>query len=199
MFFSRSLLSAFAAVLLSLLAGCASSPSTTTSSSSDTTGAVATTADTPRLAPAVAVPAAAKKKLVLALTGPKAVVESSDWAAFQREWRETFGDHARQAGIAYRFSDTAPRPTGEDGTIVVVDVAEYRLVGIGARLFLGVMTGNAHINAKASFSSLRDGTPFGEQPYSTTSSAWGGIFSKMTPQQVDAIATNVFLDLAPAQ
>lgn len=35
--------------------------------------------------------------------------------------------------------------------------------------------------------------------YKTTSSAAGGIFAKMTPQQVDKIATNVFIDFKAAK
>ena len=127
------------------------------------------------------------------------VVEAKDWPEFKREWRETFADHAKQAGVSYSFADDEPKPTGEDGTILMVDVADYRLVGIGARILFGIMTGNAYIDAKIRFTSLRDGSPFGEQQYSTTSSAWGGIFAKVTPQQVDSIASNVFMDLTAAK
>ncbi|CAH0354933.1 hypothetical protein [Aquabacterium sp. CECT 9606] len=176
-----------------LITGCASSPTST-----DRTQA-ADTADTPPIAAAVAVPAAAKRKVVLALTGPKAITESKDWGEFKREWRETFAEHASEASVAYSFSDAAPSPTGEDGTILLVDVADYRIVGIGARIFFGAMTGNAFIDAKVKFSSLRDGAAFGEQRYNTSSSAWGGIFAKMTPQQVDSIASNIFMDLGGAK
>ena len=72
------------------------------------------------------------------------------------------------------------------------------MVGIGARVFFGVMTGNAYIDAKASYTDLNDGKAFGERAYNTTSSAWGGVFSRMTPQQVDAIASKVFGELAAA-
>lgn len=133
------------------------------------------------------------------MTGPKTVTEAKDWADFKREWRETFADHAKQAGVVYSFSDSDAKPSGEDGTILSVDVADYRLVGIGARILFGVMTGNAFIEAKVKFLNLRDGTVFGEQQYSTTSSAWSGVFAKVTPQQVDSIATNVFKDLVPAK
>lgn len=178
-----------------LLAGCASAPGGGGGASTPPSAS----APAAPLAPAVALPDAAKRRLVLAMTGPKVVVESKDWPAFKREWQDTFADHARQAGVAFAFSDTEPRPTGEDGTILLVDVADYRLVGIGARIMFGVMTGNAFIEARARFSSLRDGTPFGEQTYSTTSSAWSGIFAKVTPQQVDSIAATVLRDFAAAK
>ena len=79
-----------------------------------------------------------------------------------------------------------------------VYVNDYRMVGIGSRVFFGVMTGNAYIDAKASYIDLNDGKAFGERAYDTTSSAWAGVFAKMTPQQVDAIASKVFGEMASA-
>jgi len=189
---TRLLFASLLAVSL-VITGCASSPKKT-----DNTQA-ADLENAYRIAPAVPVPATAKRKVVLALTGSKDITESKDWGEFKREWRETFAEHASEAAIAYTFSDAAPKPTGEDGTIITVDVSDYRIVGIGARIFFGVMTGNAFIDAKVRFSSLRDGIAFGEQQYNTSSSAWGGIFAKMTPQQVDSIAYNIFLDLSGAK
>ena len=84
------------------------------------------------------------------------------------------------------------RGSADSGTLLTVYVNDYRQVGIGARIFLGVMTGNAFIDSKVSFSDLKTGQRFGEQAYNTSSSAWGGVFAKMTPQQVDAIASGVF-------
>ena len=190
---SSVLASLFVACLV--VAGCASPPSGTSTPPT----ASAPPADAPRIAPSVAVPTVAKRKVVLSMTGPKAVVEAKDWADFKREWRDTFADHAKQTGVSFTFSDAEVRPTGEDGTMLLVEVADYRMVGIGARIFFGVMTGNAYIDAKVRFSSLRDGTPIGEQQYSTTSSAWSGVFAKVTPQQVDSIAANIFRDFAAAK
>jgi hypothetical protein len=177
-------------VVLSLvLAGCASTPG----------GEPEAPAAPIRIAPAVQVPAASARKVVLAMTGPKHVVESSDWGEFKREWRETFADHARQAGVAYAFVDGEAKPSGEDGTLLLVNVADYRIVGIGARIMFGIMTGNAFIDARVRYASLRDGTVFGEQQYNTSSSAGGGVFSRVTPQQVDAIAGNIFMDVTAAK
>jgi hypothetical protein len=67
-----------------------------------------------------------------------------------------------------------------------------------SKYFFGVMTGNAYIDAKATYTDLNDGKEFGERAYNTTSCAWGGVFSKMTPQQVDQIATKVFGELRTA-
>ena len=183
---------AFASTLV--LAGCAGAPGGKT----DAPPAAAT--PTPvRVAPPVSVPAVSARKVVLAMTGPSNVIEAKDWGDFKREWQATFAEHAKGAGIAFSFAEVEPRPGSEDGTLLLVTVADYRMVGIGARIFLGIMTGNAFIDARIRFASLRDGTTFGEQQYNTTSSAGSGVFAKVTPQQVDTIAGNVFMDLKAAK
>lgn len=175
-----------------LIGGCATKPA-------DGTAATAAAAAAPRLATPVAIPAASAKTVVLSMTGSKPVVDAKDWAEFTREWRETFAEHAKSAGIAFSFVDGVAQPTGQDGTLLLVDVADYRMVGIGARIMFGIMTGNAYIDAKVRFADLRSGAPFGEQQYNTSSSAMAGIFAKVTPQQVDQIGAQVFSDLRAAK
>lgn len=180
------------AVVASLtLAGCASKPV------GSSVGAA--TPPTVRLAAPVAVPAASARKVVMSMTGPKQVVEAKDWADFKREWRDTFSDHAKAAGIAFTFLDGEVAPQAQDGTMLLVNVADYRMVGIGARIMFGMMTGNAYINARIRYANLRDGSEFGEQQYNTTSSAGDGVFAKVTPQQVDTIGSAVFREFAAAR
>jgi hypothetical protein len=175
----------------SVLAGCASTPPS---------GSSAPAAAQAPQQQAVAVPAAAARKVVLHMTGPKEVVESSSWSGFREEWRATFADHAREAGIAFALQDgPEARPTGEPGTLLAVHVNDFRQVGIGARILLGVMTGNAYIDAKVNFRDLRNGADFGAQNYNTSSSAWDGVFARMTPQQVDAIGTGIFQQFKTAR
>jgi len=133
------------------------------------------------------------------MDGPKSVVDSKDWPEMKREWRETFAEHAKGAGIAFSFADVAPPPSTEEGTLLLVNVADYRIVGIGMRILFGIMTGNAFIDAQVAYTNLRDRSKVGEQQYNTSSSAWGGVFAKVTPQQVDQIATSVFAELKAAK
>lgn len=178
--FALTLMSAMA-----ILSGCASTQ--------QGPGATQASAEAAQKQP-VPVPAASTKKLILNINGPKAVTESKDWQSFKEEWRATFADHARQAGIAFAMQEGAVKPTGEAGTLLSVHVNDYRMVGIGSRAILGVMTGNAYIDSKAHFLDLKTGRSFGAQTYNTTSNAWHGIFAKVTPQQVDAIAAGVFAE-----
>ena len=179
-----------------LLTGCASTSQNKPAEATPATPA-ATAVPAKSEAPVVAlqpvrVPAASTKKVVLRMTGAKTSVEARDWSGFKDEWRATFADHAKAAGITFVMQDGEALPPTEDGTLLTVHVNDYRQVGIGARIFLGVMSGNAFIDAKVAFTDLKTGQRFGEQAYNTTSSAWHGVFAKMTPQQVDAIAGGVF-------
>lgn len=174
-----------------LLTGCASTQQ-------EKSAAQSAAASAPRKQ-SVPVPAASAKKLVLNMSGPKAVTEAKDWQGFKEEWRATFEEHAKDAGIAFSMQDGEARYMGEPGTLLSVYVNDYRFVGIGARVFFGAMTGNAYIDSKADFIDLKTGNAFGTQNYNTTSSAWQGVFGKMTPQQVDAVAADVFSELTLAR
>ena len=182
-------LASIALLGIALLSGCASTPP---GSSAPQASAATTTAQKPLPLP---IPAASAKKLVLVMSGAKASTEAKDWASFKEEWRATFAAHAKDAGVAFAMRDGEARPSGDAGTLVSVYINDYRMVGIGARIFLGVMSGNAYIDAKASYSDLKAGNAYGTRDYNTSSSAWQGIFGKMTPQQVDLIATQVFSEL----
>lgn len=181
-------------ILLVVLTACATTGGQQDSAPAAAPAGAAAAPIAPPLSPLTTPPASAKR-LVLNMNGPAIVTQSKDWPAFQEEWRVTFADHAKEAGVAFEVQKGDARSTGETGTLLQVYVNDYRMVGIGARVFFGVMTGNAYIDAKASYTDLNDGKEFGERTYNTTSSAWGGVFAKMTPQQVDAIASKVFGEL----
>jgi hypothetical protein len=179
---------------MALLVGCASTPRPASTAPAATPVATAEPAAPilPRL-----VPAASARRVVLTMSGPDAVTKAKDWPAFKEEWRATFAEHAKAAGVAFDMAQGDAPAAAQSGTLLNVYVNDYRMVGIGARIFFGVMTGNAYIDAKATFADLNGGSAFGDRTYNTSSSARQGIFGKMTPQQVDAIATQVFGELPP--
>ena len=184
----------YGALLTSVLViGCASGGAKPDTATTDAPRTAAATVAAP-----LSTPPGSAKKLVLNMTGPSAVTQAKDWPAFQEEWRATFSDYAKQAGVAFDVQTGDPHPVGEPGTLLQVYVNDYRMIGIGARVFFGVMTGNAYIDAKATFTDLNDGKPFGDRIYNTSSTAWAGVFAKMTPQQVDSIASQVFNSWASA-
>ena len=186
-----------AALAFALIAGCASNRTANAPAAPAPTPAP-TSAPEASAAPArpLQVPAASTRKVVLNMTGPVTVTQAKDWAAFKEEWRATFADHAKDKGVVFEVQQGEAHAVGEPGTLLNVYVNDYRMIGIGARIFLGVLTGNAYIDAKVTFTDLGDGQAFGEREYNTSSSAWGGVFAKVTPQQVDSIAAQVFGEIA---
>lgn len=144
----------------------------------------------------VAIPPQSRARLVLNVAGATPeVAKSPDWEAFRGEWRSAFQTEAEAAGVAFVWQDGPVKPLAEAGTLLAVRVVDYRYLSSGARYGLGVMTGNAYVNAQMRFLSLADGRPFGEQTVNTSSTAWQGIFSAMTGKQVQAIAADVMKDL----
>ncbi len=167
-----------------------------TNSSAPAASAAAPVASPASLQP-VRVPVESAKKIVLRVTGSKDAVEARDWAAFKEEWRATFADHAKEAGIAFSMQEGEAQAAGDVGTLLTVHVVDYRKVSVGARIFLGFMAGSAFIESKIGFSDLATGQRFGEQLYDTNSAAsWGGVF-EMSSSQVDVIATRVFAEFKP--
>jgi hypothetical protein len=186
-----------ALLMIALVSGCATGGGSHDSAPAAQPAGASVAPDATPLPPLTMAPISAKR-LILNMTGPAAVTQAKDWSAFQEEWRATFADHAKAAGVAFDVQKGDAHSIGEAGTLLQIYVNDYHMVGIGSRIFFGVMTGNAYIDARASYSNLNDGNAFGERAYNTTSSAWGGVFAKMTPQQVDVIASKVFAELGAA-
>lgn len=145
----------------------------------------------------VQIPAASSKNVVLNVTGSSVATNSDDWEPFKGEWRSAMAAAAAARGAAFAAQEGAPRAAGEPGTLVVVDVNDYRYLTPGARFGFGVMTGNAYIDSDVRFVDLRTGAPFGERSYDTSSSAWQGVFSAMTAKQIQAISQEVVAEINP--
>lgn len=140
-------------------------------------------------------PASAASKLVLNVGGSPVSVNASDWTGFKLEWQENFAAQARLADVSFEMQDGPAQPTGEEGTLLTVFVDDYRFIRPGTRYGIGVMSGNAYIESKLTFSNLKTGEAYGSRTANTTSSAWEGVFSAMTNKQVEAIAVDVLKDL----
>jgi hypothetical protein len=140
---------------------------------------------------AVKIPEASANRLVLNMTGSKTSTDSKDWGYFKDEWRAIFEQQTKAAGIQFEWQDGEVRHSGQPGTLLAVNVNDYRVVGQGARILFGIMTGNAYIDAQLRYTDLQNGAAFGAQGINTSSSAGHGIFATVTPKQIYAIADDV--------
>ena len=134
---------------------------------------------------------AAGKHVVLNLTGSEVATSAKDWTGFKVIWTDECTDEFHEAEAQFSMQDGSPQSTGSAGSLVVVNVVDYRYVSIGARVMFGVMTGNAFINAQVEFRNLETGDTWATRTYDTKSSAWNGVFAAMTTKQVRAMCHEI--------
>lgn len=134
-------------------------------------------------------------KIALTMTGSSESRGSKDWEHFKAEWKTAMASSTSSAGLGYSYHETEPKTGAGQTTSVVVSVKDYRYVSPAARYGFGVMTGNAYVDATASFRDLKSGKSLGTKSYSTTSTAWQGVFSAMTDKQVKAICDQIVEDV----
>jgi hypothetical protein len=144
----------------------------------------------------IPVGAEAGKSIVLNMTGSTVATTAKDWNDFKGLWRDACTQESAAVGAVFSMQDGQPKATGDAGALVVVDVADYRYVSTGARIMLGVMTGNAFINAQVTFRDLKSGDVRANKTYDTTSTAWQGVFSGMTTKQVRAMCHEIVGEIA---
>ena len=141
------------------------------------------------------IPAASAKRVVLNVQLAPSHPQDAGWEAFKKEWVDIMREQAQGQAMQFAAQSGEPKATGETGTLMVVRVADYRHVGVGARLAFGIMTGNAFIDAKIEFRDLQSGDLIGERRYNTTSSAVHGVFAAVTPKQIYAIADEALAEI----
>jgi hypothetical protein len=139
---------------------------------------------------------AASKRVVLLIKSNPSMQRGDDWNRFTAEWRTAVTTAASDAGKKFTYLDEEPTsPAAEPGALIVLTINDYRYVSPGARFGLGIMTGNAFIDADARFYEQPGNRELGARKYTTSSSAWQGVFSAMTDKQVQAIATEMVKEL----
>jgi Domain of unknown function (DUF4410) len=177
------------AVAALTLGGCAATVDRGTPATS-TTAATGAAPSSQQL-PSMKIPAEAGKRLVLNMQLDPKHGSDSGWPDFKKEWVDITKEQAAGKGVAFATQDGEAKANGEQGTLVVVRINDYRYVSIAKRVMLGIMSGNAYIDAKVEFRDLATGKLHGERTYNTTSSAWGGVFAAVTPKQIYALADEI--------
>ena len=92
-----------------------------------TAGCAATVQKSGQTAP-TGVGAEAGKSIVLNVTGSTVATTAKDWNDFKGLWRDACTQEFTAAGAGFSMQDGEPRPTGDTGTLVVVNIVDYRYV-----------------------------------------------------------------------
>ncbi len=135
------------------------------------------------------------KTIAVVITGSSTIKASSDWNTFCAEWRSALTSAAAAAGLSFAYFESEPVDQPAGTTLVNISVKDYRYLTPGARFGLGVMSGNAFIDADAEFFELPSKRILGTQKYATSSSAWQGVLSAMTDKQVLAISKEIIQEV----
>ena len=65
-----------------------------------------------------------------------------------------------------------------------------------AQTTVGVFAGNAFLDLDVEFVELPQLKTFANRKFQTSSSAWQGVFSAMTPKQVEAVSKEIMAEVA---
>lgn len=141
-------------------------------------------------------PATSVRTLVLLITGNSAVQSSANWHTFRAEWRTAFEAAAGARGLSTSYIEAEPSDLPSGTVLVRIAINRYRYLSPGVRFGFGVMTGNAFIDADVAFVEFPGAKQIGTRKFSTSSSAWEGIFSAMTNKQVRAISDEIVAEFA---
>lgn len=155
------------------------------------TGCAATVTKPGGSSTAMQLPATSAKKIVMTVGGSPTVTATTDWKIFLEQWRVGMTTATASKGLGFTFHDADAVPAPEAGVLIGVKINDYRYVSQGARIGLGVMTGNAFLDADVEFTDLQTRRLVGTRKYHTTSSAWDGVFAAMTDKQVLAVSNEI--------
>ena len=144
-------------------------------------------------APITVSPAAAKR-IHLAITPAPGVETGADWTRLVADWQTSMTAAAYGRGASFALARPGETPAGS-GVLLRMQVNQFRYMTEGTRALVGVFGGNASLDVDVTFVELPQGNTRGTRNYKTSSSAWQGVLSAMTPKQVDAIANEIVAEI----
>jgi len=140
----------------------------------------------------------AKQEIIFSVSGSEWVESNPEWLKFRAAWLTAMRSEATRVGIKYSDIGKAKRLAPYPATVVAVDVSNFRYVSKDERYGLGVMIGNAWVNSKVTFSDWQTSEQYAARTYDTSSSAWEGVFSAMTKEQIQAISREIVSEITTA-
>jgi len=143
----------------------------------------------------LAVPAVATTQVGLLVTATPVMRAAPGWQDFRAEWRTAFKTATTNAGLRMHYFETEPSENLPGTVLVRITVKDYRHVSTGLRWTLGVVTGNAYVDADVEFIELPSRRSLGTRRYNTSSSHWQGVLAPMTDKQLAALANAMVQEL----
>ena len=168
-------------LFVSFLAGCAA-----------TVNRPASTATEARLA----IPPGTRAVQVILVPAPQLQL-GEDWTALLEEWKTSLDSASEQQKFEAKLLDREPEIVETATVLARVTVNDYRYVSQAKRYGIGVLSGNAFLDLNVDFFAPPEKRVIGSRKFATSSSAWEGVFSAMTPKQVEAVANEIVKEATP--
>lgn len=128
------------------------------------------------------------------LTASAEVKRNNDWNSLVKEWQKSIPEAASQLDVkANYFQDENALPTDQN-VLVKIKVKNFRYMTPVTRAFMGILAGDAYMDLDVEYIQLPSGQLLKSKNINTSSSAWEGIFSAVTPSQVQAVSRTVLQD-----
>ena len=159
-------------------------------------GCAATISRDSQQSAAVAVNKAASKNLYLEVSAPTGTYSLDDWNALLEEWSTSMGAMTTEKGINFKMVKTADLDSSTNGVLIKMKVNDFRYVSQVKRYAVGIFSGNAYLDLDVEFIELPTMKRIASRKYQTSSSAWQGVFSPMTPKQVQAVSKEIVSEVA---
>jgi hypothetical protein len=169
-----------ALIVVAALSGCAASVNRPSSASA---------------AARISLPAATQQLLVVVVPAQQ-MSAGSNWTAFLEEWQTSLTAASTTHPLQTALLEREPQVVAERAVLARVTVNDYRYVSQAKRYGLGVMTGNAYMDLDVEYLAPPGKRLLGSRKFSTSSSAWHGVFSALTPKQVEAVVNEIVKEVA---
>lgn len=140
--------------------------------------------------------------VVAVMSASDDVKARSDWADFIEQWQKSLTSAAEDQAVPFIFANDESSMPASAAVLVRIHVNDFKYVSQVKRYMLGVMAGNATMDVDAKYIALPANKPLGAKNFNTSSSGWEGVFSAMTPKQVETVSNMIVKEvvaLAPSR
>lgn len=135
------------------------------------------------------------KRVILEITGAGNIATGEDWDAFLEEWKTSMGAAATPKGVNFSLASSGAAPAVGPAILVRMKVNDFKYVSQAKRFAIGIFSGNAFMDVDVEYLDMPQMKSLGKRKFQTSSSAWQGVFSAMTPKQVEAVSKEIMDEL----
>lgn len=133
----------------------------------------------------------ASKTILLKVDAPSKLKADENWLAFLEEWETSMTAITSESQTSFKMLKGDEILPSDPAALVKIWVNDFKYVSQVKRYMIGILAGNASMNIDVEYFEMPGLKPLGQINFNTTSSAGQGVFSAMTPKQVNAVSIEI--------